>query len=146
MRSVRCEIEIDAPPEAVWDVLVAFDAWSDWNPVIPTLRIAELAVGKPMRMAIDLGVGPRMGFVGRVRDAEPAAALGWGGGVPGVFLAHHWLELHPLDGERTRVVHAEDFTGVAVGAIWAIVLHRVETRYPDMNAALKARVEAVHQA
>jgi uncharacterized protein YndB with AHSA1/START domain len=30
---LRAEIEIDADPDTVWEVLIGFEAYPDWNPV-----------------------------------------------------------------------------------------------------------------
>ena len=32
MKELRTQIEINATPERVWDVLTAFDRFSEWNP------------------------------------------------------------------------------------------------------------------
>ena len=29
------EIEIDAPPQVVWEVLTRFENWPNWNPDVP---------------------------------------------------------------------------------------------------------------
>ena len=34
MREARTEIEIAAPPEAVWNCLMDIDSWGDWSPII----------------------------------------------------------------------------------------------------------------
>lgn len=38
MKQLRCEVEIAAPAERVWDVLVDFDANPEWNPFIRTMQ------------------------------------------------------------------------------------------------------------
>ena len=34
MREIRTEIEIAAPPAKVWSILMNFDAWKEWNPIV----------------------------------------------------------------------------------------------------------------
>jgi len=41
MKELRTEIEIQASPEKVWQILMDFDKWPEWNPFIHTV------VGKP---------------------------------------------------------------------------------------------------
>ena len=38
-------VDIDAPKEAVWDVLIDFPSYSEWNPsrIDPTLTMTEVA-------------------------------------------------------------------------------------------------------
>jgi len=34
MQEIKTEIEIAAPPEKVWDILMDFDKWQEWSPII----------------------------------------------------------------------------------------------------------------
>ena len=46
MKELRREVEIAAPAERVWSVLVDFDAYPDWNPFIRSIQGAcEPAAG-----------------------------------------------------------------------------------------------------
>ena len=44
---LHTEIDIDATPEAVWQVLTDLDGWADWNPFI-TSSIGKAAVGEEL--------------------------------------------------------------------------------------------------
>ncbi|HWC70427.1 MAG TPA: SRPBCC family protein [Actinomycetota bacterium] len=52
MRELRTEIEIDAPPEQVWQVLTDFGAYPDWNPFIRSIE-GEPQVGSRLNVRID---------------------------------------------------------------------------------------------
>ena len=58
----------------------------------------------------------------------------------GLFDGEHTFRIEPLDGERSRFVHGERFTGILVGLVKG-VLGKTEAGFEQMNAALKQRVE-----
>lgn len=51
MRELRREIDIDAPPAAVWAVLTDTRSYSEWNPFIPHLA-GELREGAKLEVRI----------------------------------------------------------------------------------------------
>jgi len=46
MRQIETFTDIDAPPQAVWDILTNFAAYGRWNPFIPNISGIP-AEGKP---------------------------------------------------------------------------------------------------
>ena len=34
MREIKTEIEMDAPRTKVWNILIDFDNWKEWNPIV----------------------------------------------------------------------------------------------------------------
>jgi hypothetical protein len=135
-------VDIDAPPERVWDVLTDFDHYHEWNPFA---RVA----GRPTRNArlhVELTPpgGRAMRFRPTVTHVEADRELRWLGHLwrPGVFDGEHRFVLEPLDdGTRTAVTHAEVFTGALVPLVWRLVGAGTERGFEAMNAALKRRVE-----
>lgn len=53
-RTYSAEIHIDAPPEAVWAVLVDFPAYPSWNPFTREVRCTGVP-GDMVKMKVDLG-------------------------------------------------------------------------------------------
>ena len=50
------EVEIDAPPQAVWDVLTDFQSWPHWNPDVKSMSFAgPLAPGSEFRWKAGAG-------------------------------------------------------------------------------------------
>ena len=78
-----------------------------------------------------------------VLATEPDRELRWKGQlvVPGLFDGEHTFRIEPLDGQRSRFVHGERFTGILVSLVKG-VLANTEQGFEQMNAALKQRVEA----
>lgn len=140
VRELRESIEIDAPPEAVWEVLVDFTSYPDWNPFIR--RIEGVPVrGERLRVRIEPPGSRGATVKPRVEVADPERKLEWAGHlfVPGLFDGRHSFEIEPLDDDRVRFVQRERFSGLLVG----LLLDEASVRrgFDAMNRALKARVE-----
>lgn len=141
MRELRSEIEIDAPPERVWQVLIDFGAYPQWNPFIRSIE-GEPRVGSRLKVRIEPPGARGMTFRPTVRVAEPARELRWLGRlfVPGLVDGEHRLALEPLEGGRSRFVQSERFSGLLVGLITG-TLAATERGFEQMNQALKTRAE-----
>ncbi len=50
MREIRTEIEIAVPPTKVWSILMDFDNWKEWSPIINQASgVAALGPGSVSR-------------------------------------------------------------------------------------------------
>jgi hypothetical protein len=140
MRVVRTSVEIDAPPDAVWRVLVDFASYPAWNPFIRRIE-GELRVGARLRATVQPPGHKPMTFRPMVRVADPSRELRWLGRVllPGLFDGEHAFVLEP-GGGGCRVRHEETFRGFLVSA-FAAMLDDTAKGFEAVNAALKRRVE-----
>jgi hypothetical protein len=68
--------------------------------------------------------------------------LTWGGGLKGIFWGEHVFQLEPKIGGKTRLIHNEDFSGIAVG-FSDLPTDLLTKGYVHTNEALKARAEAL---
>jgi hypothetical protein len=137
-------VEIDAPPERVWDVLTDFDRYDEWNPF---MRIAGRA-NEGAHLHVELvPPGARTArFRPSVTRSDPDRELRWQGHLwtRGLFDGEHRFVLEPLDdGTRTSLTHAESVSGALTPIIWRLVGDATERGFEAMNAALKQRVESI---
>lgn len=141
MRELRTSIEIEAPAEHVWEVLTEFDAYPKWNPFIQRIS-GDLQEGARLEVHIVPPGGRGMTFRPTVRRAEPGRELRWLGRLllPCLFDGEHTLRIEPLDGNRSRFVQEERFSGLLVPA-FADGLEKTQKGFEQMNAALKVRAE-----
>ena len=141
MKALRTEIEIDAPPERVWQVLTDFAAYPEWNPFIRSIE-GEPKVGGRLSVRIEPPGARGMTFKPTVRAAEPARELRWLGRllVPGLVDGEHRLALEPLGDGRSKFIQSERFTGLLVGLLGR-TLAATERGFEQMNEALKRRLE-----
>jgi hypothetical protein len=142
LREIETTVEIDAPPAAVWEVLTDFPAYGEWNPFIRSIEGTANEGGR-LTVRLEPPDGKGMTITPTVLTAEPERELRWKGRllVPGLFDGEHSFRIEPLDGQRSRFVHGERFTGILVGFVKG-VLGKTEAGFEQMNAALKQRVEA----
>jgi hypothetical protein len=143
MKVLRNEIVIDAPPERVWAQLMDFDCFPDWNPFV--VRAAgEVVEGSRLRVTLSPPGGRTFSLKPHVTEVVPERVFEWGGhlGLRGVFDGRHRFELHP-DGDGTRLVQAETFTGMLVPLLWRSLRTKTGAGFVAMNRAMKARVEGV---
>jgi len=133
---IRSEVVIDAPPAAVWDVLVDFAGHASWDPFL--VKIDGVAtVGSRLRVKFNNGMTlkPTLTEVAQGRELEWVGKLL----VAGVFDARHRFELYP-EGEKTRLVQSEQFSGLMLPLLKG-TLRKTERDFRALNLALKARVE-----
>ena len=140
---LHTEIQIDTPPEIVWEVLTDLDRYADWNPFITSAQ-GTVEVGRQLTNRLDPPGGKAMTFRPRVTAVERGKAFEWIGhlGVRGVFDGRHRFEL-TATATGTLLTQQEEFTGVLVRLLRSSLDHRTKAGFEQMNAALKTRAEAV---
>jgi uncharacterized protein YndB with AHSA1/START domain len=100
------EIEIAAPPEAVWEVLTKFENWPTWNRDVKSMSVeGPVAEGTIFRWRA--GPGTITSTIGLV---EPPHLIAWTGKTFGVNAIHYWW-LEPRDG-KTFVRTEESYEGL----------------------------------
>ncbi len=143
MREIRSEIEIDAAPERVWQVLTDFEAYPEWNSFITSIA-GEARMGAQLTIRVEPVGGRAMTFKPRVVRCDTAEEFRWIGRLllPRVFDGEHIFQLSASDGGGTHFVQREEFGGVLVGPLLRMVRTGSEKGFVAMNEALKARAEA----
>ena len=143
MKALYTEIDIDAPPEDVWDVLLDFGRYPEWNPfILEVLGTAE--PGAKLRATLSPPGGRAITVKPTVTEVVAPRTLEWLGrlGFPGLFDGRHRFELHPSP-NGTRLVQREVFTGMVVPVFARSLEQRTAKGFVAMNAALKRRVERI---
>src|SRR5262245_57436469 len=139
-REIASEIEIETDARKVWDILVDFRRYSEWNPFIPWVRGTPVA-GATIRFVFQLTRGLPIPACARIFKADAPLELRWAGGIPGLLRAEHYMVLEALTASRTRLRHGEIFTGVLVPFAWLVLARAGPREYRDTNQALKQRAE-----
>lgn len=145
--TISTTVEIDAPPDAVWEVLTDFDAYEQWNPFI--IRSSGRAeVGSRLENTMAPPGGSEMSFRPVIRTANPGEELRWLGrfGVPGIFDGEHIFFLEESAPGQTLVTHEEEMRGILVPFMRGQIHGPVLDGFELMNRALKERVEEHAQA
>jgi len=141
-KQLTSRIDIDAPPEQVWQVLSDFAAYPQWNPFI-TRADGEAQPGSRLVMRMQ-PVGAR-GVTLRptVVEATPGHRLRWLGryGIRGIFDAEHSFTITPRAQGGVRLSQDERFTGILVPLMSRSLDRHTQPAFEAMNVALKDRAE-----
>ncbi len=137
---IRSEIDIEAPPEAVWAQLADLGRYEEWNPFI-TRAEGTAEAGQRLKLRMQPSGGRAMTIRPTVTSASQGSAFEWLGhlGVPGVFDGRHRFELSPT-ATGTHVVQRESFRGVLVRPLRKSLDTGTLAGFEAMNAALRQRV------
>ena len=132
-------IEVDAPIERVWEVMVDVERWSEWTPTVTSVQRLDdgpLEVGS--RARIEQPKIPPTEY--EVTEVNPGRSFTWVARGPGVrTTARHVIE--ELPGGRTQVTLAVE-QGGPVGAVIGRFYRGLTERYIANEAeGLKARSE-----
>jgi hypothetical protein len=142
-RVIETTIDIDAGPARVWRVLSDTAAYGEWNPFIRSV-VGAFEAGKSVKVTIASPEIDAMSFEPVVLVALPERELRWRGKflVPGLFDGEHVFILEELAPAKTRLHHAEKFTGLIVAFGPDSLFAATKAGFVAMNEALKSRAEA----
>jgi uncharacterized protein YndB with AHSA1/START domain len=132
-------IEISAPPERVWPVLIDVERWPEWTPTMISVRRVDagpLAVGSRARVR-----QPKLPpAVWQVTELVPGRSFTWiSGGIGVRVVARHTVEASSTGGSRATV--SIQFAG-PLGPLFARLTRSLNERYLALEAkGLKGRSE-----
>jgi len=132
-------IEIDAPPQLVWDVFSDVERWPDWTASVTSL-VAQDAAGLDVGKRFAIKQPGMQKLVWKVTEIDPGSSWTWVQRSPGVRVtARHWVIAQP--GGRTLVRQQLDQRGV-LGALVGRLMTKKTKRFLELEAqGLKARSE-----
>jgi uncharacterized protein YndB with AHSA1/START domain len=140
------EITINAPAEVVWEVLVDFDNYHVWNDFCPGID-AQLEMGSPVVMQVDLGNGPQpqTEYITRL---EPPHVITWSmENKPGDPVhADRSQYVTPIDDTSCTYLTVDEFSGEAVASMMEAFGKAMEDGFNRCARGLKTRAEALYQA
>jgi len=134
----RATTEIEAPPQAVWEVLADTATWDRWSHFVPAAP-GPLAVGESFPIAFPMR-GRIVTGQTRIIRCEPNRELTWQGGVALLLKVTHGFTIESIDG-GCRLIHSESFAG-PLSPVLALALGAdQDAKYERVNLALKGLVE-----
>lgn len=139
--AISTTIDIDASPQAVWEVLTDFAAYGDWNPFMDRVE-GTPEVGAKLVVHMTPNGGRGMTFKPTVLAANPGQELRWLGklGFGGLFDGEHSFVLAANADGTTHLTHGERFSGILVAPLKG-TLKNSHAGFEAFNHALKQRVE-----
>ena len=143
MLLISGSIEIAATPGQVWDVLLDFAAYPEWNPFVRSIS-GGTTPGSKLRVTVQPQGGRPMFFEPTVLVCNPARELRWLGSVlvRGVFDGEHSFALAEVTPNSCKFVHEERFSGLLVPLLMRGGMRTgTQAGFEAMNRALKQRAE-----
>lgn len=135
---IHTSIIINTAPHKIWSVFSDFDSYPQWNPFVKSLK-GKVEQGN--RIEIQL---PGMNFKPTVLVFKKNEELTWLGNLlfKGLFDGKHSFRLEDNRDGTTTFHHSEEFSGILVPILKNKLLEETKAGFEEMNAQLKARVEA----
>ena len=142
MKSIHTEIEIDASPAQVWDILMDFEKYPEWNPFIKSIS-GNATVGGNLKVVMQQPDSKSMTFKPKCLIAEPNKEFRWLGHlfIKGLFDGEHIFKLREREGGTTKLVQCENFNGLLLPIFWKQLNSKTISAFEQMNTALKNRAE-----
>ena len=141
MKELRTEIEIQATPDKVWQVLTNLDKYPEWNPFIYH-AIGKIKVGGKVNITFKSG-SKEMTLHCTVVKVEPNKELRWKYHValPVLFSGEHSFIIEQIDDSKIRFIDREIFNGLLVSSQAKDIDTNSKQGFEAMDKALKARSE-----
>ena len=141
MKELCTEIEIQAAPEKVWQVISELDKYPEWNPFIHHV-IGKAKIGEKVDVTFKTG-SKEMTLHCIVTKVEPNRELRWKYhvGLNALFSGEHSFVIELIDADHVRFIDREVFNG------WLVPLQAkdIDTNskhgFEIMDQALKERAE-----
>jgi len=131
-------VDIDAPPDVVWSVMVDAERWHEWTASVRSIRMLDKGA---MRIGSRALVRqPRFPpAVWKVTVLQPGSSFTWKTGAPGMWV-HGRHSVAPAPGGSRANLHLH-YDGV-IGRLLARWTRGITNRYLGLEAAgLKKRSE-----
>ncbi len=147
------EVLVDAPPQAVWEVLVDLDRYPEWNRFTPRIGLKS----RDLKVGAELDLDCQMTERELLRDErevilamEPdrhAFCMGTSRtrGRPGIK-SFRWQICEDAGDGRTRLVNFEQFHGPLAPLVHFLYARKLAAAFERYCRDLKARVEGLQAA
>ncbi len=143
--SASATVEIDAPAERVWEVLVDVERWSEWSSWL-AWEGGAFVEGERIALRLTPPNGDGWSFRPTVLAVRPASHLAWVGrtaGLPGLFDGEHHFRLASLPAGRTRLINEERYSGLLSPLVRRLPqMQDLDAGFSAMNNEIRARAEA----
>lgn len=140
---LKTEIIINVPVEKVWEALVDFQKYDQWNQFIPRVE-GELALGSVLKVKIKVPNEKVKNYKVSVQKIIKNEIFGWLGHflIPNIIDGHHSFQLKVIDENSTLLIHEEYFKGLLVPFVWNSYLNtKLRSGFEILNLGLKKYLE-----
>ena len=139
---IHYSLDIDAPPERVWEVITDLPRYGEWNPFVVACR-STLALGDPIEMRVKLFSAFAQPQRETILEHVPGKRLCYGlRPTPlGTLASRRCHEVWPLDAGRTRYGSRFELTGWLSPVVRALLSVQLTRGFRAMTEAIRLRAE-----
>ncbi|AOA59432.1 SRPBCC domain-containing protein [Acinetobacter larvae] len=144
LHQLNTEIAINAPVQCVWQLLMDFQNYNQWNPFIRQIE-GDPWVNGNLRVTIQHTVHRQTSFKAKVLSCRENQELSWQGKFlfRGLFDGLHQFKLEAIADNATIFKQSEQFSGLLVKYFIEELEGITEQNFARMNLALKDKAEAI---
>ena len=141
MKSIATKITIAATPDQIWETLLNFQDYPNWNPFIVELK-GKPTEGARLEAHLKLGKQSPQVFKPEVLVVQHGKEFRWRGKlfIKGLFDGEHYFMLKELPDGQTEFIHGETFSGILSGPIMRMIKEETVKGFERMNKALQEKV------
>ena len=140
MKTLYTEITIQALPEKVWNILIDFESYHEWNPFVLSIE-GKPEVGTQLKVVLKNGKGTSV-FKPKVVSVKVNSAFAWLGSLPlGMFTGHHQFRIEKINEKEVKFIQTEEFSGLLSGILLKLIGEATKQSFMAMNEALKTKAE-----
>lgn len=137
MKYYESTASIHASPSTIWGILTDGASYPHWDSGVVSVE-GRIAPGEKIKVVSS--ANPKRAFPVSVAEFTPERRMVWSGGMPlGLFRGVRTFTLTP-EGDSTRFVMREEYTGPLLGLIWRS-MPDLGPSFQQFAAGLKARAE-----
>lgn len=142
MHHLHTQIQIAAPIERVWSLLIDLPSHARWNPFVRSIE-GTLETGQTLKVFIQPPGTRGMRFQPTVLAVHDGRELRWKGKllVPGLFDGEHYFKLEARPAGGTIFHQGELFSGLLVPLFRRSLDGATQQGFVAMNEALRREAE-----
>lgn len=142
-KEISTSILINSSPKKIWEILMNFENYSNWNPFILAIS-GNPKVGNQIEAKIQPPGAKMMVFKPFVLVNESEIEFKWIGKlwVKGLFDGEHRFQLIDNQNGTTTFIQSEKFTGILVPLLRKMLDQNTSKGFISMNEAIKLQAES----
>lgn len=139
MKEYHTKIIIKRPIGEVWQQLINFSNYKNWNPLVKNITGDIREGGQIITDIVPLNKA----YSAKLLSFKPNREIIWKGKQVAEFLmaGEHYYKLKAIDDHTTELLHGEYFTGLASWFIPPSLLNKMKNTFIAHNEAFKQLVE-----
>lgn len=142
MEKIETTTIIHSTPQKVWQTLMDFDQYEQWNPFIKSID-GVASTGETLKVVIQPDGMKAQVFRPEVIQIKVNKEFRWVGHlfVKGLFDGEHYFLIQPTGDGSVTLIHGEIFRGLLARVILKMIRKSTRSGFEAMNNALKLKAE-----